>query len=162
MTPIYGRAQGHDRVKDNAPVNTGKRTTIVSAIRLNGETVYTTFQGSLNGEIFKKYLTQELAPWLHPGDIVVMDNAKPHKVEGVKDIITGVSAIVSYLPPYSPDLNPIENMWSKIKSILRKAKARTQQEVETAIPFAFSFVTADDARGWFSHANYSLKAVGKK
>ena len=154
MTPLYGRADGHDRVIDKAPVNTGTRTTIISGMRLTGETVYTTFQGSLNGEKFKEYLTNDLSPWLQPGDIVVLDNATPHKVDGVKDIIKDAGAVISYLPPYSPDLNPIENMWSKIKSILRKAKARTQHELETAIKLSFTFITAEDASGWFSLAHY--------
>lgn len=156
MTPLYGRAEGHDRVKGSAPVNTGTRTTVLSAMRLNGETAYTTFQGSLNGDIFKGYLTDGLSPWLQPGDIVVMDNATPHKVNGVEDIINGVGAFVLYLPAYSPDLNPIENMWSKIKSILRRVKARTQYDLEVAIRIAFTYITAQDAMGWGAHAHYSV------
>jgi len=156
MTPLYGRAEGQSRVVDNAPVNTGTRTTMLAAMRLNGETDYTTFQGSLNGERFKDYLSSSLAPWLRPGDIVVMDNATPHKVDGIKDIITGAGAVLWYLPPYSPDLNPIENMWSKIKSTLRKIKARTQFDLEDAIGIAFMFITSEDASAWGAHANYGV------
>jgi len=156
MTPGYGRAVGHDRVVDNAPANTGTRTTVLSAMRSNGETAFITFQGSLNGEKFKEYLSDVLSPWLKPGDIVVMDNATPHKVIGVKDIIISAGATLAYLPPYSPDLNPIENMWSKIKAILRRLKARFQLDLEISIRIAFSYITAQDASGWCSHANYCV------
>ena len=156
MTPLYGRAEGQDRVKDKTPLNTGTRTTMLSAMRLNGETAFTTFQGSLNGDIFKEYLANDLSPWLQPGDIVIMDNATPHKVTGVDDIISSAGAFVCYLPAYSPDLNPIENMWSKIKSILRKVKARTQLDLIVAIRIAFTYITALDAMGWGSHAHYSV------
>jgi len=156
MTPLYGRAEGQSRVVDKAPSNTGTRTTMLAAMRLNGETDYTTFQGSLNGDIFKDYLSSSLAPWLRPGDIVVMDNATPHKVAGIEDIITGVGASIWYLPPYSPDLNPIENMWSKIKSALRKLKARAQSDLKAAIHISFTYITPEDASAWGTHANYCV------
>lgn len=156
MTRLYGRAEGGARAIDHAPLNTPKSTTIVSSINLRGEAEYTFFQGGMKGEKFKEYLKTVLSPRLKSGDIVIMDNLRAHKVEGVKEIIMGTGASILYLPPYSPDLNPIENMWSKIKTILRKIKARTQDELATAIKFAFTFISHEDARGWFLHTNYSV------
>ena len=129
---------------------------MLSTIRVDGETVPTFFAGAVNGEKFKAYLQELLAPKLRPGDIVVMDNLRAHKVEGVKEIIETAGATVLYLPPYSPDLNPIEQMWSKIKAFLRKLKARTVQDLYNAIPKAFAAVTSDDSRGWFKCAGYSV------
>ena len=155
-TRHYGRAVGKERVHDSAPLNTPTSTTMLSTIRVDGETVPTFFAGALNGEQFKVYLQEMLAPKLKPGDIVVMDNLRTHKVEGVKEIIETAGATVLYLPPYSPDLNPIEQMWSKIKAFLRKVKARTVDDLYNAIPKAFAAVTCDDCLGWFKCAGYSV------
>nr|WP_101910082.1 transposase [Marasmitruncus massiliensis] len=105
------------------------------------------FSGSLNGKIFKEYIEQHLAPTLHTGDIVVMDNLRSHKVNGIKEAIEKVGAHVLYLPPYSPDLNPIEQMWSKIKAHLRKVKARSVDVLLKALPAAFDAVTVQDILG---------------
>jgi transposase len=120
-------------------------------MRLDGETVYTTFAGAVNGEKFKEYLRELLVPTLRPGDIVVMDNLRSHKVSGVAEIIESAGATVLYLPPYSPDFNPIEQMWSKIKAFLRKVKARSVDALLEAIPLAFDTVCLSDIEGWFKH-----------
>lgn len=156
MTPRYGRAEGGNRVVDNTPVNTRISTTIVSSIRLDGETVYKHFEGGLNGEKFIEYLRDDLSKSLRRGDIVIMDNLRTHKVQGVAQIIEDVGATIAYLPPYSPELNPIENMWSKLKCLIRKMKARSQKELESAIKYAFTFIEPTDVEGWFAHACYCI------
>lgn len=155
MSRSYARAKGGQRATDAIPLNTGTSTTILSSVRLDGETVFTTFSGAVNGERFKEYLRELLADSLRAGDIVIMDNLRAHKVTGVAELIEATGATVLYLPPYSPDLNPIENMWSKIKAFLRMVKARTLDALQAAIPLAFSSVSTDDIRGWFHHTGYS-------
>lgn len=154
MTRRYGRAVGKARVHDHAPLNTPKGTTIVSSVRLDGTTAYENFQGSLTGEKFLNYVQNTLAPTLRKGDVVVMDNLRCHKVKGVKEAVEAVGATIIYLPPYSPDFNPIEMMWSKIKSLLRKWKARTLSELHSLIPDAFSQISTGDISGWFAACNY--------
>lgn len=146
-TRHYARAEGGARAHDSIPLNTPTSTTMLSTIRIDGEAVYTTFPGALNGERFKEYLQNTLVPRLRVGDIVVMDNLRSHKVQGVKELIESAGAMVLYLPPYSPDLNPIEQMWSKIKAYLRAVKARTTDALLSAIPYAFSYITASDVLG---------------
>lgn len=154
MTRGYARAKGGERAHDATPLNTPSSTTILSSVRMNGETIYQTFSGALNGEGFKKYLSDHLRDTLRPGDIVIMDNLRAHKVAGVRDIIEAAGAVALYLPPYSPDLNPIEQMWSKIKAILRALKARTTDALLSAIPKAFDAVSTGDILGWFTHSGY--------
>lgn len=155
MSRCYARAKGGTRANDAIPLNTGVSTTILSSVRTGGETVYTTFPGAVNGERFKQYLRDLLVQSLRPGDVVIMDNLRSHKVDGVVQLIESAGASVLYLPPYSPDLNPIEMMWSKIKAYLRMVKARTVDALLTAIPLAFSKVSISDILGWFANSNYS-------
>ena len=155
MSRLYARARGGQRANDGIPLNTGASTTILSSVRLSGETVYTTFPGAVNAERFKEYLRELLVKSLRPGDIVIMDNLRSHKVTGVAELIASAGATVLYLPPYSPDLNPIEQMWSKIKAFLRMVKARSVHALLSAIPLAFSSVACSDISGWFKHAGYS-------
>ena len=155
LTRRYGRSKGKRRVMDSAPLNTPKTTTILSSVRADGTTIRNIFSEALNGEIFLKYIKENLVPSLHSGDFVIMDNLRCHKVQGVKEAIESVGAFVMYLPPYSPDFNPIEMMWSKIKAVLRKLKARTVDALLSALPYAFSAVSTDDIRGWFIAAGYS-------
>ena len=114
-----------------------------------------TFSEAVNRERFKEYLREYLAPTLREGDVVIMDNLPCHKVEGVKSIIEQAGATVLYLPPYSPDLHPIEMMWSQIKSFLRMLKARTLDALLAAIPLAFAAVRISDILGWFAASGYS-------
>ena len=125
LTRRYGRAIGKERVYDYAPLNTPKSTTMPSCIRMDGTMIYHEFSEAVNREHFLNYVSNYLAPSLHPGDIVIMDNLCTHKVDGVQQAIQSAGAQVLYLPLYSPDFNPIKMLSSKIKSILRKCKART-------------------------------------
>ena len=156
MTRLYGRTFSYNRVKEGMPDTRFHRTTILSSVRLNGTTIPMVFEGALNGNTFRAYIDQMLVPSLKPGDIVVMDNLSSHKVIGISEAIEAAGATVLYLPPYSPDLNPIELMWSKIKAILRKLKVRSKELLDAAIVCAFDSVSHSDIVAWFSHDGYAL------
>jgi transposase len=123
MTRRYGRSYRSKRCVDSAPLNRQKNTTLIAAIRLTGKPVSQKIEGAINGKTFLQYITQTLVPTLKAGDIVIMDNLSTHKVDGVEQAINGAHASLLYLPPYSPELNPIEEMWSKVKSILTENKS---------------------------------------
>lgn len=152
MSRRYGRAIGGERSVDKAPLNTPANTTILSSVRLNGETAYTTYSGGTTREKFLDYLENVLIPTLHEGDIVVMDNMRTHHVKEVRTLLQKAGMKLLYLPPYSPDFNPIEMMWSKIKAILRKLKIRSLSLLPQGIAEAFSLVQPSDCFGWFSAA----------
>lgn len=154
LARLYGRSVGKRRVVDHVPLNTPRTTTILSSMRLDGSTARTVFSGSVTGERFKSYLKEVLLPTLHPGDIVVMDNLGSHKVQGVAEMIHCVGAELRYLPPYSPDLNPIEMMWSKVKAFLRKRRPRSAEALLGLIPAAFASLSSSDCPAWFSAAGY--------
>jgi transposase len=156
MTRLYGRGLSDERVVDYTPDVRFERTSLLSSFRINGDMVPLVYDGALNGELFKTYIAQCLAPTLKEGDIVIMDNLTSHKVAGVVDPIVAVGAKVVYLPPYSPDFNPIEMMWSKIKAYLRKVKARTKELLEKAIAEALDYVTTSDILAWFAECGYSI------
>lgn len=152
MTRIYGRSLGGTRSVDKAPLNTPVNTTILSSIRINGETSYTTYSGGTTKDKFVEYLKNILIPSLHDGDIIVMDNMRSHHVKEVSETINNSEKYLTllYLPPYSPDFNPIEMMWSKIKSVLRMIKIRNISMLPDAIKTAFSKISSSDCIGWFS------------
>lgn len=154
LTRLYGRAYGKERAADAVPLNKPKNRTILSSIRPDGSTAFTTYAGGTTAEKFLDYLKNTLIPALHPGDIVVMDNLRTHHIEEVKTVLREAKISVMYLPAYSPDLNPIEMMWSKVKSVLRKMKARTEEDLIAAIKQAVAQVTPEDCRGWFRKAGY--------
>jgi transposase len=154
LTRTYGRSIGKQRVVDRVPLATPKRRSIVGAIRLDGTIRYRSWQGSINGKRFLEYLKTTLVPALRPGDIVVMDNLRCHKVEGVREILLKAKALPLYLPPYSPDFNPIEKLWSKLKALLRKWKVRKSERLKAAIKKAVAAVTSADCNGWFACAGY--------
>ena len=112
--------------------------------------------GAIDGDVFRMWTEQGLCPTLEAGDIVVMDNLQAHKVRGIREAIEGRGAKLIYLPPYSPDLSPIEACWSKIKAALRAAGARTQRGLERAIKQALETITESDALAWFAHCGYRL------
>lgn len=155
MTRLYGWGESSERIVDYVPDVRFSRLSIVSTIRLNGEQAPFVFSGTLNGELFKQYVTEILAPTLNEGDIVVMDNLSSHKVNGVTDPILARGAKVLYLPAYSPDLNPIEMLWSKVKSILRTLKARTYDELISSIKIALDEISLTDITNWFIHDGYT-------
>ncbi len=122
---------------------------MLSSLRSNGETQCIVYEGGTTKELFEAYITQQLCPTLTAGDVVIMDNLSAHKSPRITKSIEERGAQVLYLPPYSPDLNPIEKMWSKIKAILRKIEARTSQQLEEAIKIALEKITPLDAKNWF-------------
>ena len=155
MTRLRGRARGGARCIDYAPNGHWMTTTLIGALRLDGTTACMTIDGATSGEVFRAYVEHVLAPALRQGDIVILDNLSAHKDAEAIRLIEEAGAYVRFLPPYSPDLNPIEKMWSKIKQCLRDAKARTQHSLDEAIAHALRTVTAEDAQGWFGSCGYS-------
>ena len=154
MTRLYGRAKKGQRAVDDTPSGHWCTTTMISSVRLDGSTACMVVDGATTKDIFKAYVEKILLPTLRPGDVVVLDNLSSHKNQEVRDLVESVGAELCFLPPYSPDLNPIEKMWSKVKAILRKLKARTEQALITAIAQALESVTAADAKGWFKSCGY--------
>lgn len=156
MTRLRGRSPRGERVFDHAPAGHWATTTMIASIRLDGSTACMTVQGATDTEVFQAYVQFVLRPTLRPGDLVVLDNLSPHKDARALRLIEQAGAAVLFLPPYSPDLNPIEMMWSKVKSSLRTAKARTEEALTAAIAGSLGQVTASDARNWFAASGYSF------
>ena len=141
---------------ESVPQNYGENITMLASLSFAGIEAAMTVNGAVDGSVFKIYIEQVLCPTLCAGDIVVMDNLPAHKVAGIKELIEACGAQLIYLPPYSPDLNPIEKCWSKIKTYLQRAKARTRQELEKALRAALLAITKEDARGWFKSCGYAI------
>jgi transposase len=156
LTRLCGRAPKGERVVASTPHGHWKTTTMMASLRLDGTTACMTLEGATDTESFRAYVEVVLVPTLQPGDLVVMDNLSPHKSDPTLALITQAGAQVLFLPPYSPDLNPIEKMWSKIKALLRAAEARTPADLIQAIGQALARVTAQDALGWFASCGYSF------
>lgn len=154
MARLYGRARRGERCRAAVPHGHWKTTTFTGALRLYGMTAPMVLDGPMNGDAFHAYVEQVLAPTLRPGDIVVMDNLAPHKARAVRDAIAAQGAELRYLPPYSPDLNPIENAFAKLKAALRKAAARTTTELEDAIRHALRTFQPDECANYFAAAGY--------
>lgn len=146
MTRHYARSKTNERAVDSTPVNTPCSTTVLSSIRLDKKTAHTVYQGGTTAECFAEYLKDILLPILSGKDII-MDNMCSHHAKAVKEVLDSVGIKYFYLPPYSPDLNPIEKMWSKIKAYLRKPKVRIASELPGAIEKAFSTVCSSDCLG---------------
>jgi transposase len=149
MTRLYGRAQRGRRVKDHTPHGHWKTTTLVATVGCMGASAPMVLDGSMDGAAFEAYVEQVLCPTLKPGMIVVMDNLRPHKTSKVLSLVKEVGADIWFLPPYSPDLNPIELMWSKVKTYLRAIKARSKEGLWEAIGHALDTVTKEDSEAWF-------------
>ncbi len=156
MTRLRGRSPKGERLVCHAPHGHWRTTTMISSVRLDGTTACMTIEGATNTEVFYAYVREVLVPSLRPGDIVVMDNLGAHKNERTLALIEAAGAEARFLPAYSPDLNPIEMMWSKVKALLRKAQARSHPDLLAAISSALAAVTPQDAIGWFSHCGYSF------
>jgi len=157
MTRQYGRALQGERLFDSVSGSQWSTTTMLSAIRLEGVVTAMVTEGAMNTLLFHGFVEKFLAPELRPGDIVVMDNLSSHKASCVAEAIEAVGAEVWYLPPYSPDFNPIELMWSKVKNLLRSFAARTKRTLITAIGKALNAVTPEDTQGWFAHDGYGTR-----
>jgi transposase len=149
MTRLYARAPGGTRVHEGAPEGDWKILTILGAMSTRGIIAAMTIEAATDREIFLAYLDEVLCPQLQPGDVVVMDNLSSHKVDGVRQRIEARKAELIYLPPYSPDLNPIEKAWSKLKQILRQVKARTAEALDQAIAAAIPEISPANAQAWF-------------
>jgi transposase len=156
MTRLRGRAPRGQRLVSSCPHGHWRTTTMISAIRVDGSTACMTIDGATDTAVFQAYVREVLCPTLRPGDIVVMDNLAPHKNEQTVALIVAAGASVRFLPAYSPDLNPIEMMWSKVKASLRAAEARTHPDLLVAIGQALGRVTAQDAVNWFAACGYSF------
>lgn len=154
MTRLYGRAFDGQRVVDAVPACRGRTTTILGSLRLTGETTAMVVNGPTDGDVFQAYVEQVLVKTLHPNDIVLMDNLSAHKRPAAEAAIRAVGAEVVFLPPYSPDFNPIEKLWSKLKAYLRQVKARTEEALWTAVGLGLELVSASDAAGWFASCGY--------
>lgn len=156
MTRLYGRGAKGARVIETVPQNYGENITMLASLSMSGIEAPMTINGAVDSVVFKVYVEQVLSPTLKAGDVVVMDNLPAHKVSGVRELVEARGAKLIYLPPYSPDLNPIEKCWSKIKTYLRKAKARTREELERALREALLLITEEDAQGWFKSCGYAI------
>jgi len=156
MTRAYGRGLKGARVIETVPQNYGENITMLATLSVSGIEAPMTINGAIDGIVFKVYVSEVLCPALRAGDIVIMDNLPAHKVAGVRELIESRGAKLIYLPPYSPDLNPIEKCWSKIKTYLRKAKARTREELEKALREVLLLITKEDAKGWFKSCGYAI------
>lgn len=156
MTRLYGRAEPGQRVRDAVPNGSWHTTTMIAALGLRGAQAPFVFEGAMDAMVFRVYCSRVLAPTLRPGDLVVLDNLSSHKDAIARASILAAGAQILDLPPYSPDLNPIEMMWSKIKAFLRKAKARTTKQLTKAIGRALATVTTTDAQGWINKCGYSF------
>jgi transposase len=150
-----GRSPIGQRLVAKVPHGHWKTTTIISAVGLRGAFAPAAFDGPTDREVFRAYVEQVLVPELRPGDIVIMDNLQPHKAAGVQAAIQAVGASVLYLPPYSPDFNPIENLWSKLKTYLRSAAARTFDALCDAIAAGLKTITNTDCQGFFQNCGYA-------
>lgn len=157
MTRVFGRAPRGERVVDTVPQNYGPNVTRIGALSVQGLEAVMTIDGATDGDVFQAYVAQVLGPTLVAGDVVIMENLSAHKVAGIRETIESHGAQVVHLPPYSPDLSPIEPCWSKIKTALRKAKARTRETLEDALAQVLSTVTAVDAQHWFVHCGYPVQ-----
>ena len=156
MTRRYGRARRSERVHEGTPAGHWRTLTVLGAIRASGWAATMTIEAPTDGDVFLAFLEQVLCPQLQPGDVVVMDNLAAHKVEGVRGLIVARGAELRYLPPYSPDFNPIEKCWSKVKQLLRGAKARSLWTLETAVAEALAAVTPHNIQACFRHCGYAL------
>jgi transposase len=155
LTRLYGRAPRGHRLLAAVPHGHWKTSTFIAGLRTDGIVASYILDGPIDGEHFLGYVEQVLVPTLNPGDIVIMDNLASHKVKGVRTAIESAGAELIYLPPYSPDFNPIENAFAKIKAFLRKRAARTIATLWDAIGDARLIISPQDAANCFKHAGYS-------
>jgi len=154
MAPRYGRAKGSERAISQVPYRRGYNITMIGAISIHEVEAAMYGTWSANGDIFQHFLTHHLLPKLQAHHVVVMDNIRFHKMKAVTALIESTGARVIFLPPYSPELNPIEEMWSKIKSILRKHRPRELTTFKKAIQDAFQAIIPQNLQGYFRHAGY--------
>jgi transposase len=161
MARRYGRAPVGERLVSAVPHGHWKTTTFLAALRVGGLGCPLAIDGAVNGDVFVAYVEQHLVPALRPGDVVVMDNLSSHKRAGVRAAIEGAGCRLLYLPPYSPDLNPIEQAFAKLKALLRKAGKRSVEELWDFLGSALDLFTPDECRNYFRHCGYAATATSK-
>lgn len=159
MTRRYGRAPRGERIGEGTPAGHWRTLTLLGALTLQGMLASMTIESPTDGDVFLAFLEQALCPRLQPGQVVILDNLGAHKVAGVRERVEARGARLLYLPPYSPDFNPIEQAWSKIKHQLRTAKARLLEVLEQVAAEAISSITADNAIAWFRHCGYGVQQL---
>ena len=151
----YGRAPRGARVHDHAPGGRRQTSTVLAAWRVTGLTAPGVFDGAIDGESFRAYIDQILVPTLQPGDIVIADNLGAHKVAGIRRAIQAAGATLWYLPPYSPDLNPIELCFAKLKTLVRTARCRSSETLWPFLGTCLERFSSDECRNYFRHCGYS-------
>lgn len=154
MSPTHGRALRGHRVYDHKPINWGENLSVIGAVRLDRVVCHQTFVGSINSPKFIEFVQKRLCRRLHDGDIVVLDNLRPHHAPAVRELIEARGAELVFLPPYSPDFSPIEPCWSFIKHHLRRFALRTAEKLRRGICTAFLRVSPQHLAGWFHHCGY--------
>lgn len=157
MTRLWGRRVGGERRHDAVPAGRWRTLTLLGAVSVSGWVATMTIEAPTDGDVFLAFLEQVLCPQLRPSHCVVMDNLAAHKVDGVRQLIEATGARLLYLPPYSPDFNPIEKCWAQVKQHLRAVKARSVAALEPAITKALQALTADQAKAYFRHCGYDLR-----
>lgn len=156
MTPLYGRAKTNERIYEYLPDVRFERTSAIGALGKTGIIAPIAYKGTLNGELFRAYVETQLAPAMKKGDTLILDNLSVHTMKDVLKPLIEKGVTVRFLPRYSPDYNPIELAWSKMKTILKKLKARTYETLIEGIAIALDALSEEDIRGWFKHCGYSL------
>jgi transposase len=157
MTRLWGRAPKGQRICEAMPQGHWQVLTTLGAMSQRGIEAVMTIPSPTDGDIFTAYVQQVLSPKLRAGDVVILDNLSAHKVTGIRELVEARGAQLLYLPPYSPDLNPIELAWSKFKHYLRTAKSRTAEALDRAVMEALQTITADNAAAWFRHCGYGIQ-----
>ena len=159
LSPLYGWSRVGERLCVKAPKNWGKNVTLLSSMSMEGMGPSVAVEEATTRVVFEAYVEQALAPSLRPGQVVVMDNLTAHKGERVRELVEARGCELLYLPPYSPDFNPIEEAFSKVKGLMRRAEARTREALVEAMGKALGAVSARDARRFFEHSGY--RALGQ-
>jgi len=154
MTRLYGRSPKNERCVAHVPHGHWRSTSMIAALRCDGVIAPFLIEGAVDAHVFSAYLQHVLCPELHPGDIVVLDNLSTHKIAAVKTLVEARGASVQYLPAYSPDLNPIEMAFAKLKAHLRQTAARTSEKLQSAVASALTSFRPDHCQAFFRHANY--------
>jgi transposase len=155
MTRFYARSLADERAFSVRPANRGGNISIIGSVRLSGLVALYPYDGAIDGYRFLDYLANQLLKSLKPGDVLVMDNLRVHHIEPVREMLMKAEIRLLFLPPYSPELNPIEEAWSKIKSIFRGLEARTISSFVDGLKETYSAITVENIRGWFLHAGYA-------
>ena len=156
LTRLFGRAAPGERVREAVPKNYGQSTSVVSLIGSGGVEATMLIEGAVDTLAFDAFGENFARPCLKAGDVLVLDNLGAHRASRIKQIAESCGAKVIWLPPYSPDFSPIEQMWSKLKTYLRKVKARTSEELDRAVAEGLKLITENDCRGWFKHCGYEV------